>query len=211
MPYPVVITLAGDKPSVHDPYVGATYRPSWDNLAAARAAYRPGKHRLLVFDRPAQRVELTSHVASAVADTVRGMLEPPRRNFGLTGFDRWAEALDSHGKHGWARLFGTGRGLVDALSWVVFWIEAAGTGGGAYRLIFADFLDEVGQALGSAPHRDAALAYRALADQWSALASAVATDEVPQGKEAALRAELFQRVHALGTAETEAIGQLRST
>jgi hypothetical protein len=163
----------------------------------------------MVFDRPAEAVELQSSVAAALADTVRGMVAPPRSNFGLTGFDRWAEALDSRGKNGWVRLFGTGEGLVDALSWVVFWIEGVGTGGGAYRMLFADYLDEVGQALASTPHRDAARAYRVLAEQWSALASSVATDDVPEGTEAGLRADLSARVQALGAGEADAIAQLQ--
>jgi hypothetical protein len=209
MPYPVVVSLVGGEPRLTDGLSGVSYPTSWQDLAAARAAYRPGKHRLLVFDRPPAGVAYADAVRAALTDTVRGMVDPPRSNFGLRGLDRWATALTSRAKDGWAQLFGDGDGLLEALSWLMFWIEGAGTGGGAYRAVFADYLDEVAVALGSRGHADAVRSYRGLSRAWSDVAEIAAVDEVPRGGADALRNELAERVGALAAGEGAAVEQLR--
>lgn len=217
MPHPVVVTRNGDADGTTLRLIDVddAYDAGWEDLAAARAAYRPGKHRLYVFDQPVQPVDLAGAVVAAVAATVAGMVAPPRSNFGLTGLDRWAEALVDRGAGGWSRLFGDSQGLADALGWLVFWIETSGTGGGAYRRLYAEFLEEVAAA-GAATQAvtdalaDAAARYRRLATDWTALAEAAAADEAPGPDAAAsLRDDLAERVRLLRAAEAEAVAVLR--
>jgi len=76
-------------------------------------------------------------------------------------------------------VFPPGPRLYAALTWVVYWIEASGTGGGAFRRMYAGFLDEAAGALGRPELHELASGYRELAAGWTALAEAALPDRVP--------------------------------
>jgi hypothetical protein len=63
--------------------------------------------------------------------------------------------------------------------WTYRWIETMGTGGGGYRDIYADFLEEASQLRGLGALADLAPVYRTLATMWSSLASAATPETVP--------------------------------
>jgi len=179
MPEPVMVRLEGDGPAVFG-LAPAPVPLSWAELASARASVRPSKHRLVVVEAPAGPVDLARAVTGGIRDTCRGMLEPPMRNFGVPALAKWAELLvDRRDKKGWPTVFPPGPRLYDALRWVVYWIEASGTGGGAFRGMYAGFLDEAGGVLDRPEPSGLAEEYRELAASWSALAEAALPDSVP--------------------------------
>ncbi|HEV8651107.1 MAG TPA: DUF4872 domain-containing protein [Actinomycetes bacterium] len=179
MPQSVVVRLEGDGPAVVDLAPGPVPL-HWVELATARAGVRPSKHRLVEVEALARPVDLVPAIAAGVRDTCRGMLEPPMRNFGVPGLAKWADLLvDQRDKKGWPTVFPPGPRLYDALTWVVYWIEASGTGGGAFRRMYAGFLDEAAGALGRPELHALAAGYRELAAGWTALAGAALPDRVP--------------------------------
>jgi hypothetical protein len=179
MPCSVVVRLEGDGPAVVDLAPGPVPL-SWAELAAARASVRSAKHRLVAVEPPAAPADLAQAVTSGIRDTWRGMLEPPMRNFGLPALAKWAELLvDERDRKGWPTVFPPGPRLYDALAWVVYWIEASGTGGGAFRRMYAGFLDEAAGVLGRPELHELAGGYRELAAGWTALAEAALPDRVP--------------------------------
>ena len=93
---------------------------------------------------------------------------------------KWAQlAADDKDKKGWAKVFPGGVALWNVLTWGWFWIEAAGTGGGGFRALYAAFLDEAHAITGLRALAGAAAAYRALGAAWTALAGGLLPDAVP--------------------------------
>ena len=108
-------------------------------LAAAREAVSSQKHRLVALT-PAGAIDVTAAVTSGIEVTRRGLVEPPRTNFGLEGLRRWRDAVASPGqRRGWTRLFDDDEKLSEALDWAQFWISEDGTGAG-FRTLYGDFL-----------------------------------------------------------------------
>lgn len=91
-------------------------------------------------------------------------------NMGIRALEKWAALIDANTKKGWPRVFPRGPALASGLRQGYFWIEAAGTGGGAFRRMFAEFLDRATQVLKRPQLADAAERYRRLADRWTELA-----------------------------------------
>lgn len=58
-----------------------------------------------------------------------------------------------------------------------------GTGGGLYRAMYTDFLEDAADIIGNKQLTDAAKSYRALARQWSPLAKAMLPNEIKPFKE----------------------------
>ena len=95
---------------------------------------------------------------------------------------------DTRNAKAWPNVFADGRGLAGALLSAYQGIEPVGTYGGHLRGLYADFLDEAAALLEAPRLAEAAVAYRALAERWHALAELALPAEVPEF--AALREEL---------------------
>ena len=82
-----------------------------DLFAAARAAHRKSRHRMLAVDPAGAPVDLTGAVRAALAVTVHDLTEDvmPNNfagNFGLRGMATWADAVaDRRSRTGWWRTF----------------------------------------------------------------------------------------------------------
>ena len=102
------------------------------------------------------------HIAQALAVTAEEMLYPPEPHFGLPALTRLARAFAT-----WAE--------VPDWAWCARFayqgIEKRGTGGGAFRFMYADFLDEVTPVLPALAGSAAAARCRASGRLWQALAS----------------------------------------
>jgi hypothetical protein len=170
-------------------------------LAAARAGQASVKNRLLTLEAPRDFGHLPAAVAESIGACVGLFTEKPpkgpRTNFGLAALRKWAGLLtDTKDPKGWARLFPPGPAMYAALKSTFEFIETAGTGGGAARPMYADFLDEASDLLGKPALRDIAGQFRASGEHWSALARALLPESVPRLKETrelVLRAERLFR------------------
>jgi hypothetical protein len=187
---------------------------TWAELAEARAGVRPAKHRLVVADAPAGPVDPPGAAAAGIADTWAGMLDPPMRNFGVPGLAKWAELLTApRDPKGWPRLLAAPGRQLQLLTWLYDWVETADTGGGFFRSMYAEFLEEAAGPLGRPGLTTLAGSYRELATAWTTLAETArdAAGPQPLGPDAltALLAGLRGQVEDLAEAELQAANKLK--
>ena len=154
-----------------------------DTLERARARIKSQRHRLIAVAAPeagaAPPLEVAVREALlSAAGGLDGSLDRAaggRRggNFNLDGLAAWAKRL--HGDRsaeGWSRMFPPGHRLWRGLAFVNEFIEHFGTGGGLLRPMYARFLVEAGDALGSRELVALGERYQALGRAWSELAAA---------------------------------------
>jgi hypothetical protein len=209
-PQDVLVELADGEPLLWD-LAPARFPVTWAELAEARAGVRSARHRLVVAQPPEGPVDLAGAAAAGIADTWPGMLAPPLRNFGVPGLAKWAELLtDRRSPKGWPRLLaGPGRQF-QLLTWLYDWVETAGTGGGFFRAMYAEFLEQAAGPLERPGLAELAGDYRRLAAGWTALARAAvaAGGDGPLTRAAALlerRRELVERQGAAAAGELAAV------
>jgi Domain of unknown function (DUF4872)/Butirosin biosynthesis protein H, N-terminal len=187
---------------------------TWAELAEARAGIASARHRLIEAEPPPGPADLAGAAAAGIADTWRGMLEPPMRNFGVPGLAKWAELLtEPRDPKGWPRLLEPPGRQVQLLTGLYDWVER-GTGGGFFRVMYAEFLEEAARLLARPELARLAGDYRELAAAWSALAG-LARDAAGSGPLdppalAAVLAGLRERVLDLAEAEEAAAAGLRA-
>ena len=156
--------------------------------------------------------DLRSAVEDGIRDCYKGLLNPRIKTFGLESLTQWAKLVaDPKGKRGWPKTFEDPAELYNTLTWVHHWIETGGTGGGALRGMYAEFLDEAATILDKPGLGGVADRYREASRLWSALAAAALPDSVPlfrETRELSLRKrDLFQSQGAAGLQEIEEINQ----
>jgi hypothetical protein len=174
-PQDVLVELRDGGPVLWD-LAPAPIPVTWAELAEARAGVRSVKHRLVAAEPPDGPVDLAGAAAAGIADTWPGMLDPPMRNFGVPGLVKWAELLTAPADpKGWPHLLDAPGRQFQLLTWLYDWVETAGTGGGFFRALYADFLEEAAGPLGRPELARLAGDYRELAAAWTALATAAVT------------------------------------
>jgi hypothetical protein len=187
----------------------------WAELAEARAGVASVRHRLVEAEPPTEPADPAGAAAGGIDSTWRGMLEPPMRNFGVPGLAKWAELLTApRDPKGWPRLLEPPGRQVQLLTWLYDWVETAGTGGGFFRAMYAEFLEEAAGLLERPTLARLAGDYRELAAAWSGLAG-LAQDAAGAGPLgpvalAELLAGLRERVLDLAEAEEAAAAGLRA-
>jgi hypothetical protein len=209
-PKDVLVELRDEEPVLWD-LAPVPVPVTWAELAEARAGVRSAKHRLVVADAPAGPVDLPGAAAAGIADTWAGMLDPPMRNFGVPGLAKWAELLTApRDPKGWPRLLAApGRQL---LTWLYDWVEND-TGGGFFRSMYAEFLEEAAGPLGRPGLTTLAGSYRELAAAWTTLAETARDAAGPQPLDpdalTTLLAGLRGQVEDLAEAEQQAANTLK--
>jgi hypothetical protein len=183
-PHVVVISeLDDDTARVHD----TGPRPfslALPDLATARARLPREKHRLATV-RDASPIDLAASVRDAIAACRAELAGKTRHkqfagNFGIAGFQKWAALLEApRDRAGWPQIFARGIAVWMAQAWGHYWIERAGTGGGAFRPLYASFLDEAVAITGRTALARAAAAYRELGAAWTDLATAMLPGSIP--------------------------------
>ena len=147
-----------------------------EKLKRARASEFPPwppQHALFDIQLPVHLEITPKIVREALGECVKGMLNPPISNFGLAGIQKWAELVPK-----WPRLF-PGRNLWTALMNGFIYIETGGTGGSAFRPMFARFLAEARDILGKPGLDDAIAKYEESARIWSRIAESMLPDAYP--------------------------------
>ena len=182
-----------------------------DELAAARNGVCSHKNRTLTFDAP--RGLTADRVRDAVRAGIRAcageLLQGRMKTFSLPGLEIWAKALtNARSKDGWPQVFKGGL-LYCALRDVFNSVETAGTDGGLFRRLYADFLDEAAALLSNNALGEWAAEYRRLGDRWTELADAALPDKVKPFKKAK---DLLRRQQRLfeqkGEKATKQIGDM---
>ncbi|MEM9491083.1 MAG: BtrH N-terminal domain-containing protein [Myxococcota bacterium] len=153
-------------------------RVSMDDLAAARAGYRKGKHRLVTVAGPAADYDLGDAVREALSFTVRAYDEPPAKpfakNIGTAGLSKWARLLtDSKDKKGWPRVFESGATAYVGLRRTYDCVQHDYAAPDAGRPMFADYLDEAAALTEIAELPGIAEQMRAVGERWAALSTCI--------------------------------------
>lgn len=159
---------------------------SLDDLAAARAGVCSHKNRTLTIDPPAKPLSaatLKAAIASGIRACSGELIKGKMKTFSLPGLETLAKMIASDSnKDGWLKVFQDGL-LYYALRDVFDSIETAGTGGGLYRNLYADFLTEAAEVCKRPSLKSLADDYRHLATGWSALAAAALPTKIKPFKE----------------------------
>jgi len=154
----------------------APCRVPLDDLARARASVAgpfPPRHAQLRLTIPRESVSLAPIVQEAIAATCLAFRRSPINNLGLPGIQRLAAEVIA-----WPKRY-VGPQLIDVLMDSYVNLELAGTGGGAFRRLYADFLEEAQATLAMTELAAAVKQMRQLADTWRAVATGFLPEAVP--------------------------------
>jgi hypothetical protein len=167
-------------------------------FAAARAGHRKSKHRMLVIEDGATRVDVAAAAQASVAVTVHDLTEDVMPgnfagNFGLRGLRKWADAVADHrGAKGWARLFDSGPAFAHAMRRLHDCLTHDHSSPGAMRPLYADFLTSAAGLTGNPALREAADGYARAGELWDRIAeTAVGGAMAPYGSLLERRMELL--------------------
>jgi hypothetical protein len=180
------------------------------SFAAARAAHRKSRHRMLVLEPGGGPVDVAAASRAAVAVTVHDLVEDvmPNRfagSFGLRGMAKWADAVaDRRGRKGWSRLFDSGPAFGSAMRRLHDCLTTEYSSPGAMRPLYAAHLRAVEPLLGGAAG-EAAQRYETAGGLWEEVA-AIAVE----GPLARYRVLAEQRTELLLERGAEATDELRA-
>jgi hypothetical protein len=106
-----------------------------------------------------------------IASCVEAQKKPKIKTFSLLGLEAWGKSIASFtGRQGWLGIFG--RRMFWPLKDAFTTIETSGTGGGLMRPMYAEFLEEAGEATRNRALIECAAEYRKLGESWRRLAEA---------------------------------------
>lgn len=190
-------------------------------LMAARARVKKDKFRVVTLDPPDES-KLPAAVMQGIWQCVRLFTEKPPKggadSFGFKALEKWANLLvNQRNPQGWERFFPPGPRMFSALAGNAYlpgaygWIEQWGTGPGADRGTYANFLEEAARLVNKPGLKDAAERFRESGRLWQRLAEALLPENVPLLWEARClkdrRQELFREQGAAAEAEIREIHQ----
>jgi hypothetical protein len=170
-----VVGRAGDVVLLDDECLEPT-EVSTADFAAARAANRKSRHRMLVVEPEPGPVDLVPAIRASLAVTVHDLTEDVMGNnfagnFGLRGLAKWADAVaDRRRKTGWARLFDGSAAHVSSMQRLYDCLTTEYSSPGAMRPLYADFLVDAADLLGNPGLREAADRYARAGELWSQIA-----------------------------------------
>ena len=149
------------------------------DLARARGSKFPPfppKHRLLKISYPAKMKNLEEGIKESIQECCQSMLKPPIKNIGLSGMAKWSKMVMK-----WPEQF-KGINLLGALMNGFIYIEIGGTGGSAFRPMYARFLEEASTIINKPSLREVAGLMRESAGVWSEIAAGLLPDFWPNLK-----------------------------
>lgn len=184
------------------------YAPiSLEQLRKARgSAFKPfpPKNLWFDFDFKGFREPHAKTIAEAIAQTAEAQLYPPIKNFGVSGMRHTAAQLPK-----WPSLFNDFELRMNLFNLYIF-IEIGGTGGGAFRAMYARFLDEAASIAKKPAWAEAAEMFRGSARRFSSIGQSFKDAATATGIEERIQTAAvgFQEIADL---EERAWGQLRKS
>jgi len=113
-------------------------------------------------------------IRGAIKDCCTNMLRPPMRNIGLSGIQKWADTVLR-----WPEQF-RGLDLIGCFLNTFVYIEVGGTGGSAFRTMYAKFLEEASTIVNEPALNEAAGMFRESGRVWSEVAKSALPDSWPK-------------------------------
>jgi hypothetical protein len=133
----------------------------------------PPKNRILEIEAPKQPINVKEGIVEAIRECCHTMQNPPITNFGLAGIKKWAKIIP-----GWPKQF-RGLNLYGCLMNVYIYIEIGGSGGSAFRPMYAQFLREVSPIIDNPELESVADLFEESGRMWSDVAEAALPDSWP--------------------------------
>jgi hypothetical protein len=130
----------------------------------------PPKNKLLKIQYPIETKSLEKGIVEAIKDSCNTMLHPPIKNIGLLGMQKWAKLVIE-----WPKQF-KGMSLLGCLYTTFVYIEVGGTGGSAFRPMYAQFLKESAEVINKPALLEVAELFEASGELWSRIAKAALPD-----------------------------------
>jgi hypothetical protein len=130
----------------------------------------PPKNKLLKIQYPIEAKGLEKGIIEAIKDSCDTMLHPPIKNIGLSGMQKWAKLVIE-----WPKQF-QGMSLLGCLFNTFVYIEIGGTGGSAFRPMYAHFLKESAKMIHKPALLEVAEMFEASGERWSKIATAALPD-----------------------------------
>ena len=190
---------------------------SMAELTKARGRVKDDKYRLITLDAP-QPAKLVAAVSKGIYQCIQLFTEKPpkgaRYNFGFAAYQRLADMLvNTRNKQSWERFFAPGVRMYHALAGSVgqpgaySWIQTWGSGPGAERGLYADFLDEAALILKKPALKESAERFRESYTLWLEFAEVLLPDDLPLLGESK---NLLQHEHDLFVEQGEsALGEIK--
>lgn len=159
-----------------------------EQLSKARnSAFKPfpPKNLRLEFDFSGFRLPGAKEIAASIEQTVDAHLNPPIKNFGVSGMRHTASQLLK-----WPSQFNDHELRMNLFNLYIF-IEIGGTGGGCFRSMYSRFLLEAAKVTGNPALTESAAAFEESANKFSAIAL--------KFKDASTMRETEQKISAAST------------
>ncbi|HAX61115.1 MAG TPA: hypothetical protein DCX95_00945, partial [Elusimicrobia bacterium] len=145
--------------------------------------------------------DLKECIKDGIKECCDVMLRPPIKNIGLSGMQKWAGLVPK-----WNKQF-KGMNLLGCLLNTFIYIEIGGTGGSAFRPMYAKFLRESAEILEKPELNQPAELFEKSAAIWSKIASAALPDEIQELKK--IRQLLFQKNKIFEEQKTDTIEEMK--
>jgi len=195
----VVYAIDGDDALIAD-RSSRPFRLPMDVLTKARARVKDDKFRITTLEAP-QTLKLVSATQKGIWQCISLFTDAPpkgaRKNFGFAAYEFFADMLvNKRNRQSWERLFAAGPRMYNALAGTAeapsafappgafSWINTFGSGDGAERALYADFLDEAATLLEKKTLKDVAKQFRLSHAKWLEFADALLPSSVPAFHEA---------------------------
>ena len=123
----------------------------------------PPENKWFTFEFPSELTSLEKAIKRGISKTVNTMLEPPIRNLGTRGIQRFASEIVK-----WPKEYPPGKPPFQQLYEVTYiMLEEDGTGGGCFRYLYSKFLKEASEHLGIKEVADLGEQYRQVGEKWT--------------------------------------------
>jgi hypothetical protein len=122
---------------------------------------------------PPRIANLEPGIKQSIRECCQNMLNPPIKNIGLAGMGKWSKLVTQ-----WPQQF-QGMNLFGTLMNGFMYIEISGTGGSAFRSMYAQFLEEASVIVNKPTLNEVAGMMRQSAAIWSEIASGFLPDSWP--------------------------------
>ena len=134
--------------------------------------FAPG-NKILKIEFPSRISDLQPGIYGALHDCCDSLLNPPIQNFGLEGMKKWAKMVLK-----WPEQF-KGLNFIGCLMNTFIFIEIGGTGGSAFRPMFARYLREAHSIVDNDSLLEIADVYEETGTLWSQIAELILPDSWP--------------------------------
>lgn len=160
----------------------------------------PPHNRWYILKVPPELTSLNKAIKMALTKNYQEMLKPPIRNLGLKGMKYFAQDIVN-----WPQEISSSS-LEDVLLNTYIYMEEDGTGGGAFRRVYARFLKEAGEVLENAALKDLSSKYEEIADHWTDLAKMFLEASKTNDREVFIKAQ--PKISEIAILEEKALLQL---